>query len=342
MSTSTRGPLVRGADYRRDVSSATPSLAGPAPATGVPRRPRAERWALPVLRANLVAQILIVVTGGAVRLTKSGLGCSTWPQCEPGQFTPVWHEAVSWHPYIEFGNRTLTGVLGILALATAWVVWRRTDRALGLRVLGLVPLVLTAVQAVVGGTVVLAELNPLLVGGHFLLSMLLIAASTALLLRFREGDGPPQPLVGPAVRSVGRALVPLVAVVLVLGVLVTGAGPHSGDADVAARLPFVHETISRLHSGSVLVYVAVLLTLLVLVLRRPHAAVVRRGAWVLLGGTLLQALIGYSMYFTALPTLLVGLHMLGASVLVVAQTYQWFSMRERPVVPERPGGLAST
>src|SRR5699024_9447712 len=103
----------------------------PAPRTPDPQlfdAPARPRWGRRILLANLIAQVVIVVTGGAVRLTGSGLGCSTWPQCEPGEFTPVMHEAVSWHPIIEFGNRTLTGVLTVLALLTAWVVWRQVGR----------------------------------------------------------------------------------------------------------------------------------------------------------------------------------------------------------------------
>jgi heme a synthase len=304
------------------------------------------RWARRILWANLVAQIGIVVTGGAVRLTGSGLGCSTWPQCEPGQFAPVFHEATSLHPYIEFGNRTLTGVLGILAIAAAWVTWRRTDRSRAFRALGLVPLLGVLVQAVVGGLTVLLELHPAWVGLHFVLSMLLIAASTVLLVRHREGDGPAIPVADVRTRAVARLLVPLGAVVIVLGVVTTGAGPHSGDADVPYRFALDPVVVSRLHAASVWVYVAAVLALVVLTRRvldastlRQHGTAIDLGGQrrrahhrtlVLLGVTLGQGVIGYVQYFTGLPEVLVGLHMLGAGVLVVAQTQQYMSLRLRP------------
>lgn len=315
------------------MSSTSPSAAR---TDGVPRWAPPYRWARRILWANLVAQIGIVVTGGAVRLTGSGLGCSTWPQCEPGQFAPQFHEATSLHPYIEFGNRTLTGVLAVLAVATAWVVWRRHDRSRALRVLGLVPLVGTAVQAVVGGLTVLLRLHPAWVGLHFLLSMLLVVASTALLVRHREGDGPPQPLVGPRARAVARLLVPLGALVVVLGVVATGSGPHSGDDEVPYRFALDPAAVSRVHALSVWVYVAAVVALVLLTRRALPAPADRTGphraAVVLLVVTLAQGVIGYVQYFTGLPELLVGLHMLGAGLLVVAQTRSHLALRHRPTV----------
>lgn len=286
-----------------------------------------DRWVRRILWANLVAQIGIVVTGGAVRLTGSGLGCSTWPQCEPGRFTPVMHEATSWHPLIEFGNRTLTGVLGVLALAVVWVAFRDRRRSTGYRRLALVPLAGTAVQAVVGGLTVLVDLHPGWVGGHFLVSMVLVAASYALVVRHREGDGPPVHVAGPRVRSLTPVLWPLLAVVLALGVVVTGAGPHSGDAEHAQRWELDPVVIARVHALSVWLYVAVVLVALLLA-RRAHTAV-RAATAVLLGVTLAQGLVGYVQYFSDLPEVLVATHMLGAALLVVAQMRQTLSLRTR-------------
>ena len=282
-----------------------------------------------VLVANLVAQVLIVVTGGIVRLTASGLGCSTWPQCEPGHFTPVRHAAASWHPYIEFGNRTITGLLLVLAAATAWVVWRQRTRPAAYRWLGMVPLALVVLQAVIGGVIVRWGLPPALVGLHFLVSMSLVGVSTLLVRRHREADGPPVPLVGPHPRVLARILGPLCAVVLVLGVIVTGAGPHSGDDTVGYRLALDPATMAKVHSSAVWLYVAVVVALLVTVRREGAPPPVRRAAATLLGVTLLQGLIGYVQYVTDLPAALVATHMLGASLLVVAQVQAMLSLRRR-------------
>lgn len=292
-----------------------------------------------VLWANLAAQVLIVVTGGIVRLTGSGLGCSTWPQCEPGQFTPALREATSWHPYIEFGNRTMTGVLAALALATAAVVWPRRDRSRSLRLLGLVPIAGVVVQAVVGGMTVLWELHPGFVSVHFLLSMVLVAASTALLIRHAEGDGPPRPKDA-AARNLAWALIPVLAVVLVLGVITTGSGPHSGDAEVGYRFGLDPVTISRVHAGAVWVYLIGVLALVALAWRRHHPEV--RGAVVgLLAVTLAQGLVGYLQYFTGLPEVLVGVHMLGASLLVAAHVVALLALRERAARAATPPPAAA-
>ena len=209
--------------------------AAPVLTPGLPTR--RDVWRRRAIIANLVAQIGIVVTGGAVRLTASGLGCSTWPMCEPGAFTPVRHAAATGHSFIEFGNRTLTGVLGVIAVAVAVLVWTNRSRGLGYRRLGLAPLIGVALQAVVGGITVLLHLHPAVVAVHMLISLGLIAASTLLLRREGEGDDAPRALVGPAVLRVGWVLAGVAVVLLCLGVVVTGAGPHGGDDEVATAAP---------------------------------------------------------------------------------------------------------
>ncbi|WP_240644100.1 COX15/CtaA family protein [Antribacter gilvus] len=299
------------------------------------RLARLRRWTPAVLVANLVAQIGIIVTGGAVRLTESGLGCSTWPYCEPGQFTAVIHPETSYHQYIEFGNRTLTGVVSFFALAVAVLVWTAPGRSAAFRRLGFVPLALVAVQALLGGILVHLELHPGLVSLHFVLSGLLVAISLYLVHRWPEGDGAPVPLVGPRVRALAWVLGALTVVVVVLGVITTGAGPHSGDATVGYRLAVDPALMSKWHAASVWAFLVALVTLLVSV--RPAAATgpgldlapVRRAAWVLLGITLLQGAIGYVQYFTGLPILLVGLHMLGAALLIAGTTRVVLTTRTR-------------
>lgn len=266
--------------------------------------------------ANIATQAGIIVTGGAVRLTGSGLGCSTWPQCEPGQFTPTLHAASSIHPYIEFGNRTLTGVLLIVAVAMAIAVWRtRPD----LKWWGLIPALGVLAQAVVGGITVLVELHPLVVAPHMLLSLALVWYSVRFALRYRGARGRlGAPLVWERWLSAG-----LLVVLLVLGALTTGAGPHSGDAEATERLALDPVMVAKAHAFSVWAFV-ILLAWIGWRIRRDHSAGPRdqsRLSWaVLVGVTLAQGLIGYIQYFTDLPALLVGFHLLGAAVLTAAHS----------------------
>jgi heme a synthase len=303
-----------------------------APDRGSPALPRAAgvpgAWTRRILLLNVVAQIGIVLTGGLVRLTGSGLGCPSWPQCVPGSYTPVMEQAEGFHKYIEFGNRTLTSVVSataVLALVAAWRLGRPR-----LRVVAVLPLLGVALQAVVGGVTVLTGLHPATVAVHFLISMLLVAVSVLLLLRAQEGDGVPQPVVPTLVRHLTAALAAVAAVVLVLGTVVTGSGPHSGDADEPARFALDPRTISWLHADLVLLFLGLLVGVLVaLALVRAPAVAQRRARWVLVVA-MGQGLVGYVQYFTGLPEVLVLLHMLGASLLVVTVTALLVSLRRRP------------
>jgi len=308
--------------------------------------------------ANLVAQIGIVVTGGAVRLTGSGLGCSTWPACEPGRFAPEFHAAMGIHPLIEFGNRTLTGVLVVLAVAVALLAGRDASRSREYRAWAWAPIVGVLVQAVLGGITVLVDLHPAVVGSHFLLSMVLVAVSAWVLVRTREGDGPPTPVVDPRVRTLARGLVLVGAVMLVLGVVVTGAGPHSGDDEVGYRFAVDPYAMARVHALSVWAFVGTLVVVVALLARTrraeapsydradgrlqpargvapvataPVTSVARplRSALVLLGVSLAQGLVGYVQLFTGLPIALVNLHMLGAAVLTAALALFLGTLRRR-------------
>ena len=296
------------------------------PSSGLPR------WARWVLVANLVTEIGIVVTGGLVRLTGSGLGCPTWPQCVPGSYTPVVQQPQGIHKYIEFGNRTLTSVVGVVALAALVAVVldvRRRSRPRSLIALAAVPLVGVVAQAVLGGITVLTHLSPGTVAAHFLVSALIVVASTVLLVRAQQGDGPAHPVVRPELVAMGWALAALTAVVVVLGTVVTGSGPHSGDADSPARLGLDPRAMSWLHSDSVLVWFGLLLALLVALRLTDGPRPARRAAVVTLGVGLAQGLIGYVQYATGLPVVAVALHMLGACLLVVAVTRLLMTMRER-------------
>lgn len=308
----------------------SPDVAAPSPtAPSGPARFAAwrERLTYPVLVANLVAQIGIVVTGGAVRLTGSGLGCSTWPQCEPGQFAPVFHEAATYHRFVEFGNRTLTGVLGVIAVAVALSVWFDRDRTRSYRWLGFAPLAGVVLQALIGGVVVLLHLHPAWVSLHFLVSMALVAASTLLVHRSREGDGPRIPVVGPWSRRLAPVLGALLAVVLTLGVITTGAGPHSGDEEVGYRIAVDPYLTARVHAASVWLFTGLLVVLLWLNRRGPR--LLRRRGWVMVGLVALQGVIGYVQVATDLPILLVLLHMLGAALLAAGTTRYLLTFRTR-------------
>jgi cytochrome c oxidase assembly protein subunit 15 len=271
--------------------------------------------------ANLVAQVLIIVTGGAVRLTGSGLGCSTWPQCEPGQFTPVLHDEMSVHTVIEFGNRTLTGVLGIVALALAVAVWRDRARPRWYRRLALVPLAGVAAQAVIGGITVLADLHPAVVGLHMIVSLLLVAGSTCLVAL----DGAPlgRPTVARPTLLAGRTLLAVGGVLMVLGTVTTGAGPHGGDDEVAYRYAVDPVLAAKAHAAAVWVFVALVLACLWLLRREGAPGRTQRTWWVLLGVTAAQGLIGYVQYFAGLPELLVGVHLLGTGALTAALTWAY-------------------
>lgn len=292
-----------------------------------PATPWRERWTRPAVVTNLVAQIAIIGTGGLVRLTGSGLGCSTWPQCQPGSFVPVRHAASPLHQGIEFGNRTLTGVLVAVAVAVLVLVGLDRRRSVGTRALGWVPLVLVLVQAVVGGLSVIGGLPPAVVGMHFLLSMLLVVAATWLLVRIDEGDGPMLWLADRATVRWAGVQGALTFVVLVLGVVTTGAGPHSGDDAVGYRFAVDPLLMARAHAGVVWLFVAVSVVLLLRV-RRTGGAPSRWAVTVLVVAAA-QGGIGYVQVATGLPIALVNLHMIGAALLAAAVTRFASTLRSR-------------
>lgn len=343
--------------------STTPATSPVAPPSPSPLQRLRPRWTVPAVVANLVAQVVIVVTGGAVRLTGSGLGCSTWPQCEPGQFAPVFHEAMSIHAAVEFGNRTLTGVLVVVAAAVALLAGLDRSRPARYRAWAWAPILGVVLQAVIGGITVLVHLHPAVVGSHFLISMALVAVSAWLLVRTREGDGAPVAVADSRTRALAVLLAAVGAVVLVLGVVVTGAGPHSGDEEVGYRFAVDPYTTARVHALAVWAFVALLVVVLVRLARAGRAAGTptyvgahgaaqpargilpdhrgadetalgraRRGGLVLLVVTLAQGGVGYVQLFTGLPIALVNLHMLGAAVLAAVLALFLGTLRLRPPV----------
>lgn len=280
------------------------------------------RWAWWVFVANLVGQIVIIVTGGVVRLTGSGLGCPTWPQCTQGSFVPTAVQNEGFHKFIEFGNRTVSFVLGALAIAAVYAAWRhgRDSRAAGyvprpaLLWLSVIPLVGTVGQAVLGGIIVLTGLSPLIVGAHLLVSMAVVAGCVVLVVRAGEpGDEPVVPAVRRELVWAAWLALALAAVVVTLGVLVTGSGPHAGDVDVP-RLGLDPRTMSWVHADTVMLYLGVLLASW-LGARLTDAPRAYRGAVVVaLVVALAQGVVGYTQYFTGLPWVIVAIHLLGASL----------------------------
>ena len=280
-------------------------------------RSLARTWLPRLLILNLIVEVGIVVTGGLVRLTGSGLGCPTWPQCTPGSYVPTVEQAEGFHKFIEFGNRTLTGVVGIVALALLIALYRwareRSELVLGTWIV----LAGVAAQAIVGGITVRTGLNPWIVGFHFICSMGLIAVSAWMVWRFRQEPGTTHSLVHPVVDRAIWALSALAVVVLVLGTIVTGSGPHSGDADTPARTGFDPRTISWLHADAVMLFIGIVVAVWLGARLSERAAGPARAWGVVFYVTVAQGLIGYVQYLTKLPEVLVLAHMFGASLLVV-------------------------
>ena len=289
----------------------------------------------------LAALIFIIITGGAVRLTGSGLGCSDWPTCEDNQFVPD----VEYHALVEFVNRAITGLVSAaVALAVLGALLRRPRRrdligpALGL-VAGVVG------QVILGGLVVWYHLSPWLVIAHFLLSMVLVANAVVLHHRAGRADGaaepervpdsarPPRWLAG----NLTRLLVGLAVLAIVSGTLLTGAGPHGGDADVE-RLQFDIPSLARLHGVAMALCAAVALLVWAAAERgslrlrgqdrRPaaHATAAR----VVIGVIGAQAAVGYLQYFTGVPPLLVGIHIAGAAALWTAVLRLHLAVHDAP------------
>jgi len=266
-----------------------------------------------VALANAIANGVIVVTGGAVRLTGSGLGCPTWPRCTGSSIVPTRELAA--HGVVEFTNRMLTFVLTVAAIAVVVVVFRSVRR--DLRKLAVVSFLGIPAQALLGGVTVLTGLNPWTVAAHFLLSMVLVAVATTLWLRSRE-PGVGQPLLRRPLVLLVAGIAAVTAVVLALGTVVTGSGPHSGDPK-AGRTGFDPELVSQLHADVVFLLVGLTVALLVALYAIDSPGRIRRAARDLLIVQLAQGLIGYVQYFANLPIVLVLVHMTGA-VLITAFT----------------------
>ncbi|WP_462417605.1 COX15/CtaA family protein [Kytococcus sp. Marseille-QA3725] len=290
---------------------------------------RIGRWVRPLLWLNLAVEIGIVLTGGVVRLTGSGLGCPTWPNCHEGSLTPVVTPADGIHPYIEFGNRTLTGVVGFVALALVLaIVARGGERKQRQLPWAWVVVGGILLQAIVGGISVRTGLHPTTVSIHMLLSMVLVSASAALLWFDRSADDVTPPSLPRPVHLTASLTAAVGLLVLVLGTMVTGTGPHAGDADEPVRYALDPRMISWLHADSVTLFCGLVIAMLLAVHLLPQATRgARRTWWVVLAVTVAQGVLGYTQYALGVPALLVFLHMLGACLLVWALTWGVLAVR---------------
>jgi cytochrome c oxidase assembly protein subunit 15 len=273
---------------------------------GVRLTPQAYRRITFVAVASLA---VIVLTGATVRLTGSGLGCTNWPTCTTGRLTP---DRVSDAPaMIEFLNRLVTGVVSVAVIVAVLGSMVRVPRRRDLTLLswGLVAGVVA--QIVLGGLVVLLDLSPRVVMGHFILSMLIVWNAVVLHHRAGRPDGRPVPIVSERVGSMLRLLFAGATLVVLTGTVVTASGPHAGD-EQAARLDLVVRDVARIHSIAVWILLAMLLVTLRWLWADGAPAAVRDAAQTLLLVVVLQGAIGYTQYFTGVPALLVGLHIVGA------------------------------
>ena len=282
----------------------------------------ATRVLAPATGFLLFLQAALVVTGGAVRLTGSGLGCPTWPECTPGSYTPVPHQAEeALHVWIEFANRLLTFVLVIAAVVVLAAVLR-TGRK-DLRGLALGQFLGIFGQGVLGGITVLTDLHPLPVAGHLILSIILIAGATSL----RARRFAPKVAETPASLTKKIASVHVITsfVVIVLGTLVTGSGPHAGD-EKAQRFAFDIQTVAWIHAD---VVIFLLGTTFAFFVATGTSVATKRRLKIFTVIALAQGAIGYIQYFTGIPEVLVAAHLLGATLVWIAAWRVWLSVTTR-------------
>lgn len=277
--------------------------------------------------------VLNVVTGAAVRLSDSGLGCPDWPTCSQHRLTP----ALSLHPLVEFGNRVVVFLLIVACAVTVVAAFLRRPARTDLRwlsgglVLGVVG------EAVLGGVVVYTKLNAYVVMTHFMVGMALLAVAVLLTLEAGHAPGRGRPAVGDGVRWMGRALVAMTVLVLAAGAATTGTGPHAGGKG-AKRIPLGLEDMTRIHAEVVLATAALLVGLLWVLWRSDAPARIQNAGRVVLAVMAVQGVIGYTQFFTHLPAVLVGIHVFGASMVWVAVLWFHHGLADHRPEPVGPAG----
>ncbi len=291
------------------------------------------QWHRPIAIAAVVANVIIAVTGSIVRVTGSGLGCTQWPNCLPGSMVPVEHpELSSVHQWIEFGNRLLSGgvgVIGGLCVLAAWFARPRRSRVMWLSVsmLGGV-----FAQAVIGGITVKAGLLWWTVAFHFVVSPILTWFAVMLVKSLREGDEPARPRTNPLVPKLLVAQTGLLIVLMIAGTMVTGAGPHAGDANTP-RLGLSVEVLAHVHAAILYTFLALLAVVGFLLHRGPATRDIWKRYGLLIAAVLAQGTIGFVQFFTGVPSVLVVTHVFGAMLVTVATAGLWVSARDRGPVP---------
>ncbi|CAB4371042.1 MAG: hypothetical protein F2918_01830 [Actinobacteria bacterium] len=283
----------------------------------------ARKWLAAILRVLLIFQTGIVLTGGVVRLTGSGLGCPTWPECTGDSYTPVDGQIEGFKSWIEFGNRLLTFALVLACVLSVLAVLISKRKDLRLLVLGQLAGIFG--QALLGGITVLTDLHPLPVAGHFILSIILIAGAQSLLTKAKF------PYQGIKLGKItlhflSRSHIVLTFIVIVAGTLVTGSGPHAGDA-AAPRFDFDFRTVAWLHADLVIALLG--LSLAYFIFASTPSATKRMLKFFLLAA-LIQGAIGYIQYFLDLPELIVAMHMLGSTLVWISAWKVWLSVSRQP------------
>ena len=259
--------------------------------------------------ANLIAQSLIILTGAIVRLTGSGLGCPTWPNCAPGSLIPVAEQVEGFHKYIEFGNRLLT--FAVLAISIALFVVELMHKKRQIILWASLPLIGTLLQAVLGGITVLTGLNPFTVMAHFILSIILVAISVKIFAYFSEKT---YQYKLPKIVDIYLQILTLIGfIVIVLGTITTGSGPHSGD-EIAARFNLDVREVAWLHADSVLLFVGLVIGLQVITRLDKDLFYLQTNAKILLAICVIQGFIGYVQWFSSVPWILVSVHVAGAVI----------------------------
>ena len=268
-------------------------------------------------RVTLTTVVLNIVTGAAVRLSDSGLGCPDWPTCSQHHLTP----ALRLHPLVEFGNRVVVSVLVVACIATAVASFVRRPGRPDLRWLsgGLILGVIG--EAVLGAFVVYSKLNAYVVMVHFLVGMALLGVAVVLTLKAGHRAGPGALVVGRRALWLSRALLGAIVVVLAAGAATTGTGPHAGGRG-AKRIPLGLEDMTRIHAELVIAAVVVVLALLWVLWQSDAPAHTQDSGRILLAVMVVQGIVGYTQFFTHLPAVLVGIHVFGASM--VWSTALWF------------------
>lgn len=310
--------VVLNAAYHQDVPAPNRSLTALSRATAI---------------AAVITQGGIAVTGSVVRVTGSGLGCPTWPRCFPGSLVPQPHpEVATLHQWIEFGNRMLTGLVGLVGLACLVVALLVRPRRRRLMLLAATMPLGVAAQAVLGGITVLTGLAWWTVAGHFLVSMVLVWLAVLLVAAFTEGDAPPRwQLPGP-LRGLLVTTVVVLAALLIAGTLVTSAGPHAGST-TTPRLAVSVAALAQLHADLLVGFLGLLAGLGFAIRAVGVPARTWRRYLVLVCVVFAQGALGVVQYLTGVPEVLVSLHVVGAASVVVAMAALWMSCRVRDDLP---------